>query len=63
MPTVLLTTERFEDLSREVARTYALPQMRLAAIEHPLGAIPDEAIDARADAVIESVLAQLRSGD
>ena len=63
-PTVVVTTTEFETLTREVAASYGLADVRVAVVEHPPGGISDEEVAERARAAAESVLGLLSaSGD
>jgi hypothetical protein len=41
------------------AIAYGLPEARAVAVQHPLAAIAPQAVAARADAVIDCIIAQL----
>ena len=53
----MVTTTSFEALARSVADAYGLPEARIAVVEHPLGGIDDDAVRARAESVIDDVVA------
>lgn len=53
---MLLTTAPFEPLATEVAATLGLPELRVVAIEHPLGGIDQHAVLDRADRAVEPAL-------
>ncbi len=61
-PTVVVTTTAFEALTREVARSFGLPDARIAVVEHPLGGISEEEVAGRARAAAEEVLGLLSAG-
>jgi hypothetical protein len=54
-----VTTAAFESLTREAARSLGFPGARVAVIDHPLGGIDDDAVRARADAIVERLVALL----
>jgi hypothetical protein len=54
---VVIATTAFETLARTVAARAHMPDARIAVIEHPLGAITDAEVLARADAVVDDVIA------
>jgi surfactin synthase thioesterase subunit len=56
-PTVVVATTAFASLARQVAATYHVPDARIAVIEHPLGGISTAEVLARAEGVVEDVLA------
>jgi hypothetical protein len=56
---VVVATTVFADLARRVAVSFGLPDARLAVIDHPLGGIPPDSVDARADAAADAVVALL----
>jgi hypothetical protein len=62
-PTVVVATTAFEPLARTVAARAHLPDARIAVIEHPLGAISEAEVLARADAVVDEVIALWRRGE
>jgi hypothetical protein len=62
VPTVVLVTEPFAELAAYSAHTEALPQARIAVIEHPLGGVGRDAVTAKAHAAVETVLGLLSSG-
>ena len=59
IPTIVLCTEVFMDSAAEHAVAYGLPAARVMAVQHPLAAIAPQAVAARADAVIDRIIAQL----
>lgn len=61
IPTVVVTTTAFEGLTREVARSLGFPDLRVAVVEHPLGGITADAVGARADGLVESLVSLLTS--
>ena len=53
---MLVATTAFEPLAAEVAATLGLPDMRIVAVEHPLGGAGETAVLDRADAAVEAAL-------
>ena len=53
---MLVATTAFQDLAAEVAATLGLPDLRIAAVEHPLGGTEEAAVVARAEAAVEPTL-------
>ena len=53
----MVATTAFEVLARTVASRAHLPDAPIAVIEHPLGAITHAEVVARADAVVDDVIA------
>jgi hypothetical protein len=53
---VVVATTEFESLAREEARAQALPDARIAVVPHPIGGVSDDALRARADAVVDEVM-------
>lgn len=58
-PTVVVSTDGFEDLAASDARRQGLADARIATVEHPIGGLPDEALDARAIRVVDALIASL----
>ena len=61
VPTVVVTTTAFEGLTWEVARSLGFQDVRVAVVEHPLGGIAADAVGARADGLVESLVSLLTS--
>ena len=59
MPTILVSTSRFEDLARELASFKGFPS-RIVSIEHPLGGLVEGEVVERAGQAVEEVLALIR---
>jgi hypothetical protein len=57
IPTVVVATSSFAALAHKVAGAFGLPDARIAVIEHPLGAIDEDAVRARAASVVDDVVA------
>ena len=53
---MLVATTAFDALASEVAVTLGLPDVRIVAVEHPLGGADEAAVIDRADAAVEQTL-------
>ena len=53
---MLVATTAFRDLAVEVAATLGLPDMRIVAVDHPLGSTDEAAVIDWADAAVEPTL-------
>ncbi len=62
MPTVVLATDEFAALAREAAESQGLASARIQVVAHPIGGIPERALDERADAVVDAVMADFCGG-
>lgn len=56
-----ICTHPFEKLGKTQARVYGIPDLAFVMIPHPLGGLTLEAVEGRADAAMEPLLAMLRS--
>ena len=56
IPTVVVTTTGFRNLTEQVALALGVPDARMVVIDHPLGGIEEPAVLVRAQSVIEDVL-------
>lgn len=56
MPTIVVTTDRFEGLSREAGLQSGLPDARIVSVEHPIGGVKREVLDERADRIVDDVI-------
>lgn len=61
-PTVVFTTTKFEQLTRTVAGSYGMPDLRIVTVPHPLGGTDEETILRWADAAVDDVIALLAAG-
>lgn len=52
----MTTRGGFENLTRQVALAFGLPQARIVVIEHPLGGIEENLVLSRAQGMVEEVL-------
>jgi hypothetical protein len=59
IPTVLLCTEPFMNSAREHADAFGNPDYQAVRVGHPLASLSAEQAQARADAVLEQVVAVL----
>lgn len=55
----MLTTDKFEGLSRRSAAQAGLPDARIVAVPHPIGGLRGSEIDRLGDAAVEDTLAAL----
>ena len=53
---MLVATTAFEALAAEVAATLGLPDVRIVAVDHPLGGADETTVIDRADAAVEQTL-------
>ncbi len=53
---MLVATTAFDALASEVAVTLGMPDVRIVAVEHPLGGAGKAAVIDRADAAVEQAL-------
>lgn len=51
-----MATSSFEALAAGVAETLGVPDLRIVAVDHPLGGIDEAAVIDRADAAVEPTL-------
>ena len=59
IPTVLVATGELRLLADQTAADLGLANLRIVAVAHPIGGVAEEAILARADAVVDEVLGLL----
>jgi hypothetical protein len=59
VPTVTLCTDSFLDSAAAHAQDYGQPTARVVAVQHPLAALAPQEVVARADAVVERIIARL----
>jgi hypothetical protein len=59
LPTVVVTTTHFVDLTRRVAAGYGVEDARVAVFPHPLGGTDPEILRTWADAAVDEVIALL----
>ncbi|HEU5324171.1 MAG TPA: hypothetical protein VFX28_25445 [Methylomirabilota bacterium] len=59
VPAVVLGTDAFLSLAQATAATHGVPHLALATVAHPIGGLPPAAVAARAEGVVDAVLAAL----
>ncbi len=59
VPTVTVCTDRFVKLGEVERRALGMPELPMAIAIHPLGGIKQDAVLAKADALVEQVIAAL----
>jgi hypothetical protein len=62
IPTIPLITDAFDATAREMAELWGVPDFRFVMMPHPLASLTPEAIERRADDLIEKVLQLLQEG-
>jgi hypothetical protein len=53
---------RFEAITRQVAASLGLAGCRIVVASHPIGGVPLEEVDEKADATVDAVIALLTKG-
>ncbi len=56
LPTVVMTTEKFAELTNKVASAYGLADVRVSVVPHPLGGTPEAAIRNWADGAVDRIV-------
>ena len=56
IPTVVVTTTGFHNLTMQVAAALGVPDLRVVVVEHPIGGIEAPAVLDRAASITEEVL-------
>jgi hypothetical protein len=59
IPTVLVTTTRFRPIAATLAAATGLPELRMLAVEHPIGGVDAATLHARAEASGDDLVALL----
>ncbi len=59
MPAVVLGTDAFRSLAETTSASLGCPTLPVIMVEHPIGGLPPAVVRARADAIVDSVLAAL----
>ncbi len=54
---MVFTTTKFEQLTRAVAGSYGMPDLRIVTVPHPLGGTDEDTILRWADAAVDDVIA------
>ena len=60
LPAIAIVTEPFRETGEAMATSWGLPGYRFLAVPHPIANLDDKELDARADRLVEPVLALLR---
>ena len=53
---VVLTTEKFEELTRSVANSLGMPKARIVVVPHPLGGTEEEVIISWVESALDDLL-------
>ncbi len=56
---MVVTTTRFESLTRQVAASLGMADLRILVVDHPLGGTDPDTVLAWADAAVETTLGLL----
>ena len=59
IPTVTVCSHLFRRLGDLERRSFGLPDLPLAVTQHPIGGLPSDAVTAKADALLDLVIAGL----
>lgn len=62
IPAIPVVTDAFDSTTREMAGLWGVPDFRFVMMPHPLASLTPEAIESRADALVDDVLRLLRHG-
>ena len=62
VPTVAIVTHAFRATGSAMATSWGMPAYRFLETPHPIANLTDKDLDARADALVEPVIALLRGG-
>jgi len=60
-PSVVIASSAFEDAAEKQAAALGLPEARRVFVPHPIQDATDEEMRAKADAIVDQVLAALRN--
>jgi len=63
VPAIAIVTEPFRPTGEAMATSWGLPGYRFLDMPHPIANLDDKELDARADRLVEPVLALLRIRD
>ncbi|MSQ26271.1 MAG: hypothetical protein EXR49_08440 [Dehalococcoidia bacterium] len=61
-PAVLISTERFTDACKSMARVGGIPDLRWAIVQHPLGSATDAELRERAASAVEQFVEIVTAG-
>src|SRR5436305_7404801 len=59
IPSVVLGTDAFISLARAASLKYGLPHLAVATVPHPIGGIDPKLVAAKAETIVDEVLAAL----
>ena len=54
---MVVTTTKFNALTKRVAQNFGLPEARICTVDHPLGGTDEETILAWADVAVDEIIA------
>jgi hypothetical protein len=54
---VVVTTTKFNALTKRVAMNFGLPEARICTVDHPLGGTDEQTILSWADAAVDEIIA------
>ena len=54
---MVVTTTKFNALTKRVAQNFGLPDARICTVDHPLGGTDEETILSSADAAVDEIIA------
>ena len=63
VPAIAIVTEPFRATGEAMASSWGMPGYRFLDVPHPIANLSDKELDARADQLVEQVLALLRGAD
>ena len=62
IPAVSIVTEPFRVTGEEMAKTWGSPEYRFLDMPHPIANLSEDELNARADDLVEEVVALLKEG-
>ena len=62
IPAVSIVTEPFRVTGEEMAKTWGIPEYRFLDMPHPIANLSEDELNARADDLVEEVVALLKEG-
>jgi len=62
IPAIPVITDAFDSTAREMAGLWGVPNFRFVMMPHPLASLTSDAIERRADELVDNVLLLLREG-
>ena len=62
IPAVPILTDAFESTAKEMAELWGVPDFRFVMMQHPLASLTEDAVEKRADALLDKVVALLKEG-